>query len=192
MKIYEWMKMKFWRKWSRILHRDLGYFFIGTSIIYGLSGIALNHLKDWNPNYVVEVDDFKTDINLRKAPQIKENVKLLLDDINNRKNYKKHYYPNSDYIKIFLKGGSNVVVNLHTGEGSAEYLQKRAVFYDVNFLHYNPNEWWMWFSDIFAGGLIFLSLTSLLMVKGRKGVWGRGGIYTLLGIIVPILFLIFL
>jgi len=45
--------MKQLRKWSRILHRDIGFFFIGTSIIYGLSGIAINHLKDWNPNYVV-------------------------------------------------------------------------------------------------------------------------------------------
>ena len=186
------MKMKFIRKWSRILHRDLGYFFIGTSLIYGLSGIALNHLKDWNPNYSVEVKRFQTDINLFKTPQIKNNIVFLLDEIDDSDNYKKHYYPEDDLIKIFLKGGSSVVVNTNTGEGRAEFLRKRAVFYQVNFLHYNPHNWWKWFSDIYAGGLIFLALTSLFMVRGKKGVWGRGGIYTLIGIIIPLLFLIFL
>jgi len=184
------LKMKFLRRWSRILHRDIGYFFIGTSLIYGLSGIALNHLKDWNPNYDVEVESFTTDIDMSKGPKIENNIIFLLDEIDDSDNYKKHYYPESDFIKIFLKGGSSVIVNTVTGEGRAEYLNKRAVFYEVNYLHYNPNEWWMWFSDIFAGALIFLALTSFFMVKGWKGMWGRGGIYTLLGIIIPILFLI--
>ncbi len=59
--------MKKLRKWSRILHRDIGFFFIGATIIYGLSGIALNHLKDWNPNYTVDLEEFTTDIPLDKA-----------------------------------------------------------------------------------------------------------------------------
>lgn len=186
------MKMKFVRKWSRILHRDLGYLFIGTSIIYGLSGIALNHLKDWNPNYFVETENFTTDINLYKTPQTKNNIQFLLDEIDDWDNYKNHYYPQDNVIKIFLKGGSSVVVDADSGEGRAEFLRKRSVFYEVNYLHYNPHNWWMWFSDIFAGGLIFLAITSLFMVRGKKGVWGRGGIYTLIGIIIPILFLILL
>ena len=186
------MKMKFIRKWSRILHRDLGYFFIGTSIIYGLSGIALNHLKDWNPNYSVEIKEFKTDINLAKSPETKNNIRFLLDEIDDFDNYKSHYYPDANNIKIFLRGGSSVVANVHSGAGRAEFLKKRPLFYEVNFLHYNPHRWWMWFSDIFAGGLIFLAITSFFMVKGKKGMWGRGGIYTLIGIIIPILFLILL
>jgi len=42
------------RKWNRIIHRDLGYIFFGMSIIYGLSGIALNHIGDWNPDYIIK------------------------------------------------------------------------------------------------------------------------------------------
>jgi hypothetical protein len=183
--------MKALRKWSRILHRDIGYFFIGASIIYGLSGIALNHLHDWNPNYTVIVNDFETDLTLTKSRDLKSNILLLLDDIDNRDNYKSHYYPETDFLKIFLKGGSSVVVNTGTGKGWAEFLKKRPVFYEVNFLHYNPNSWWMWFSDIFAGALILLAITSIFMVRGNKGAWGRGGIYIALGIIIPILFLIF-
>ena len=182
--------MKQLRKWSRILHRDIGYFFVGTSIIFGLSGIALNHLNDWNPNYTVTVDDFETNIDLNKnTTNIKENIKKLLKNINSSDGYKKHYYPQKNYIKIFLSGGSSVIVNTETGNGQAEYLKKRTIFYQVNYLHYNPTRWWTIFSDIFAGALIFLALTSIFIVRGKKGAFGRGGIYIILGIIIPISFL---
>ncbi|HKK10821.1 MAG TPA: PepSY-associated TM helix domain-containing protein [Bacteroidales bacterium] len=182
--------MKKIRKWSRILHRDIGFFFIGTSLIYGLSGIALNHLSDWNPNYSVEVQEFNTSLNLKKSPVIEKNILELMDEINYKGEYKKHYYPDKSTIKIFLDGGSSVLVNLDRGYGKAEFLKKRPVFYSVNYLHYNPNDWWMWFSDIFAGALILFAITSLFMVRGKKGIAGRGGVYAALGIIIPILFLL--
>jgi len=183
--------MKNLRKWSRILHRDIGFFFIGTTLIYAISGIALNHLSDWNPNYVVENKNFTTEINLENTPAVKNNILLLLDKVDHRKNYKQHYYPSASNLKIFLKGGSSILVDVKSGNGRAEYLKKRPVFYEVNYLHYNPNKIWMWFSDIFAGALILFSITSLFMLKGKKGIIGRGGIYMVLGIIIPILFLMY-
>ena len=181
--------MKTLRKWSRILHRDIGFFFIGTTILYGISGIALNHLSDWNANYSVEINEFNTELNLNNTPNVKENILVLLDEIDNSKNYKKHYYPNSNRLKIFLKGGSSVVVNTKNGYGRAEYLKRRFLIYQANYLHYNPNRLWTWFSDAFAAALILFAITSLFMLKGKKGIKGRGGIYTLLGILIPILFL---
>lgn len=183
--------MKNLRKWSRILHRDIGFFFIGTTLIYAISGIALNHLSDWNPNYSVENKNFTTEIILKNNASVKNNILLLLDKVDHRENYKQHYYPNAQNLKIFLKGGSSIMVDVVNGTGRAEYLKKRPVFYEANYLHYNPNKIWMWFSDIFAGALILFSITSLFMIKGKKGVIGRGGIYLLLGIIIPILFLMY-
>ena len=184
------MKMKILRKWSRILHRDIGYFFIGTTLIYALSGIALNHMSDWNPNYSVTLKDFNTSYNLSKTDNVEAQILLLLDDVDHRKNYKKHYYPSSNVVKIFLKGGSSAVVNIRSGNGTIEYLKRRAVFFESNYLHYNPNRIWTWFSDAFAVALILFAITSFFMVKGKKGITGRGGIYTLLGFLIPILFLI--
>ncbi len=183
--------MKQLRKWSRILHRDIGFFFIGTTLIYAISGIALNHMSDWNPNYKVEINHFTTLIDLEKTPLVKNNILNLLDEIDNRENYKSHYYPNSNRVKIFLKGGSSVIVNITSGKGMSEYLKKRPVFYESNYLHYNPNKFWTWFSDIYAGALILFAVTSFFITKGKKGIIGRGGVYMLLGILIPILFLIY-
>lgn len=179
------------RKWSRILHRDIGYFFIFTSIIYGISGIALNHMSDWNPNYSVEIKQFTTAFDLNNSTHVKNDILKLLDALDDRDNYKKHYYPNKNTLKIFLKGGSSIMVNVNSGLGEAEYLKRRPIFYESNFLHYNPNRIWTWFSDAFAGALILLAITSLFMVKGKNGISGRGGIYLALGIIIPIVFLFF-
>ncbi len=178
------------RKWSRILHRDFGFFFIGTALIYGISGIALNHMSDWNPNYSVELKQFTSSIPLHASNQIKSNILQLLDEIDDRDNYKKHYYPKPQQLKIFLKGGSSIVVDTYSGKGTAEYLKKRPLFYQSNYLHYNPNRAWTWFSDAFALALILFALSSLFMTKGKNGILGRGGIYALLGILVPLLFLL--
>lgn len=183
------MKLKTIRKWSRILHRDIGYFFIGTTLIYGISGIALNHMSDWNPNYSVSVEHFTTTINLQNSDDETTQVLKLLDEVDNRNNYKKHYYPNDNRIKIFLKGGSSIVVNVNNGRGMAEYLKRRPIFYESNYLHYNPNRLWTWFSDAFAAALILFAITSFFMVKGKHGITGRGGIYTAIGIVLPLLFL---
>ncbi len=180
---------KWLRKWSRILHRDVGYFFIGTSLIYGLSGIALNHLKDWNPSYSVQVEEINSELNLAKGVP-DEAIFNLVENEGKRLAYKSHYYPNDSVLKVFLKGGSTLLVNTNTGHGRAEFLTKRPVFYEVNYLHYNPNAWWMWFSDVYAVALIFLSLTSFFIVKGKKGAWGRGGIYIAIGFVIPIVFLL--
>jgi hypothetical protein len=182
--------MKTLRKWSRILHRDIGYFFIGTTLIYAISGIALNHMSDWNPNYAIEIKKFETDLNLSNSNDVKAQILLLLDNVDDRKNYKQHYFPSNERLKIFLKGGSSIVINIKNGEGTAEYLKKRPLFYEVNYLHYNPNKIWMWFSDIFAAALILFAITSFFMVKGKKGITGRGGIYTALGFLIPLLFLL--
>lgn len=181
--------MKQLRKWSRIVHRDFGYLFFGITVIYAVSGIALNHLKDWNPNYSVELVEFNTTRNLQKSTELETNIKKLVEDVADGDNYKKYYYPNDDQLKIFLSGGSSIVVNISTGDGYAELLKKRPLFYQVNYLHYNPNNWWTWFSDIFAGALIVFALTGLIMVKGKKGITGRGAWLTAVGLLIPLIFL---
>ena len=49
-------------KFNRITHRDIGYLIAGLTIIYAISGIALNHKHDWNPNYIIENKEFTTEV----------------------------------------------------------------------------------------------------------------------------------
>jgi hypothetical protein len=93
-------------------------------------------------------------------------------------------------MKVFLKGGSSLVVDTQLGAAVYEKLERRFLLSDMVKLHYNPGKWWTTFSDVFAVSLILITLTGLVMVKGPKGFWGRGGILFLVGIIVPILFLL--
>ncbi|MEE4114534.1 MAG: PepSY-associated TM helix domain-containing protein [Marinilabiliaceae bacterium] len=175
------------RKLNRVTHRDAGYLIAGMAIIYSLSGIALNHKHDWNPNYLVEQKQFTTDIRFTRDASNEENVMALLDELGEKKKYKTSYYPSGNKLTVFLVGGT-VQVNTSTGEGYVEVVSKRPLFYQVNFLHYNPGIWWKWFSDIFCVALILVTVTGLFIIKGKNGITGRGAILTALGIILPLLF----
>ena len=39
------------RTWLRAIHRDVGYSAVGLTVVYAASGIAVNHLADWDPNW---------------------------------------------------------------------------------------------------------------------------------------------
>jgi hypothetical protein len=179
-----------WRKINRVIHRDLGYFFTGMIIIYGLSGIALNHLNDWDPNYTVEVREKRITI----PPNFDENnqasVTAILEQCEVDQAYKNHYSPSPEMIKIFLEEGSSVTIDTTTGLADIEIIRKRPVFYEVNFLHYNPGKLWTWFSDIFAFSLMILAITGLFILKGKKGIRGRGAWLSIAGILIPIILLV--
>ena len=117
-------------------------------------------------------------------------VLTLLEPWGETENYTKHYFPKEGQMKVFLKGGSSLVVNTRTGDAVYESLKRRPLLSDMVKLHYNPGRWWTTFSDTFAVCLILIALTGLVMVKGPKGFWGRGGILFIIGLLVPVLFLV--
>ena len=58
-------------------------------------------------------------------------------------------------------------------------------------LHYYTGQWLTYFDDILAVFLIIITLSGVIMLKGSKGIIGRGGIEMIVGIVIPILFLLF-
>lgn len=175
-----------WRKWNRAVHRDFGYLFLGMTIIYALSGIAINHMKDWNPNYVVSVDEIKIDP-LSERPDKKTIIKIL-EAYDEEDNYKNHYFPSDDVVKVFIDDGT-AYINFETGEGLIERTRRRPIFREVNYLHYNPIKYWTWFSDIFCGALIILGISGILIPRGSRGITKRGAWLTILGILIPMIYL---
>ena len=179
-----------WLKWNRIIHRDLGYIFFGMSIIYGLSGIALNHLDDWNPDYVIRITETTLDDIPGSHPISEQQAINIVERLDGNYLYRNHFYPDDNILKIFLKQGS-ATIYLDNGNTYIETLRRRPVFREVNFLHYNkPKKMWTWFSDAFAVALILMAISGLFMIRGRKGITGRGAWLTAIGIIIPVIFLI--
>jgi len=79
-----------WRKWFRVIHRDFGYLFFGVTLVYAISGIAINHLDDWNPNYIITTKNIQTE--LRPGAE-KGEILGMLEEYGEHKNYKNHYFP---------------------------------------------------------------------------------------------------
>ncbi|WP_025004001.1 PepSY-associated TM helix domain-containing protein [Porphyromonas macacae] len=179
------------RKFSRIIHRDLSFFFSGMVLIYAISGFVMNHRDSINPNYSITRKVYNHTETLPLKSEIKkEDVLRLLTPLKEEKNYTKHYFPQENTMKVFLKGGSSLSVNLTSREVVYEKLTRRPVIGRMTRLHYNPGRWWTTFADIFAISLIIITVTGLVMIKGKKGLWGRGGIYLLIGILFPLAFLL--
>jgi len=184
---FKYIKMNFY-KINRWIHREFGFFFVGVTIIYAISGIAINHINDWNPNYSIIQKNIKTPPINTKVTKIK--AKKILSNFVDAELFKNFYYPEQNILKIFFSNGS-LTINTNTGVGYYEEIKQRPILYQMNKLHYNPNIWWTVFSDIFAVSLFIIAITGLFINKGKYGIKGRGGILLTLGIIIPILFILF-
>lgn len=178
------------RRWCRVLHRDLSYLFAGMVMIYAISGIYMNHRDKINPHYSVTRTVYQLADLPPQAEMDREAVEKVMGEVGVSERYTKHYFPSANHLKVFLKGGSSLEVDITSGKAVYESLRRRPLVSSMTTMHYNPNRWWTWFSDAFAVALLVITLTGLLMVKGSKGLWGRGGIELLIGIAIPIAILL--
>lgn len=184
--------MNKFRKWCRLLHRDLSYIFAGMLLVYAVSGIALNHKSTFNSQYDISVRNYTLAQPLPERQLIDQQAinDAILSDIGESGNYTKHYFPNDNTLKIFLKSGSNVVVDLPTNGVTYERVRRRPILGALSRLHYNPGSAWTLFSDIFAVAMIVIVLTGVLMLRGKHSLWGWGGLELLLGIALPLIFML--
>ena len=166
------------RKWSRPVHRDLSFFFSGVLLIYAVSGFMLNHKRDFNSDYSVRRTElvFAQEIPRAEQEWTRARAEELLLRVGEEGNYLKHYFPEPDRLKVFIRGGSSLTVDLASGHAVYESIRKRPVLSSLNRLHYNPSRWWTVFSDVFLAGLIVIVLSGLVMMRGPKGLRGRGGV----------------
>lgn len=178
------------RNLCRTIHRELSFFFSGMVLIYAISGIYMNHRDSINPHYTVT----RTELQLGTLPSAEELDRKAVEELLARaevsESYTKHYFPKKGHLKVFLKGGSSFEANLATGEAQYESLRRRPIVSTLTSLHYNPGRWWTWFADAFAVGLIIITISGIVMLKGRRGLWGRGGIELVAGILLPIILLL--
>lgn len=174
-----------WGRWNRSLHRDLGYFSVGLTLLFAISGVALNHTGDWNPSYRVvretrELGPF--DPSQEDAVLAAEALKRLGID----EKPKSALQPEEDTLQIFLKERS-IRIQLSNGRALVDGKQPRPLLYTLNRLHLNaPKGLWTWAADAYALLLAFLSISGLFILKGRNGLRGRRLWLTLAGLALPL------
>lgn len=178
-----------WRKWNRLIHRDLGYLCVGLTVVYAVSGLAVNHVRDWNPNYrVTELrgNVGPIDADNPRSPEVVEGILLRLG---RDPGYRDTFRRDEATLEIFADGGT-VAVDLPTGEVVLELVKDRRVLKEANFLHLNlARGLWTYMADLYAVALLVLAITGLFVIKGKKGITGRGAWLTATGAVLPVIFL---
>ena len=176
------------RKLNLVTHRDLGYFFSSLIIIYCVSGIALNHINDWNPDFVITRTKIPV-AGTHDAKTLTPETILTLSALAGETKYKVFDSPTKDQVKIYFDNAS-LHVNFTTNDAIYEKVTRRPVFYQANVFHKNSFSGWKWASDVLALMLILISVTGLFILKGKHGISGRGKWLILAGTLPPLIVLI--
>jgi len=178
------------RKTLRSLHRDIGYFVVGITFVYTVSGIALNHRSDWNPHYTL-VSEEVTIPSVLKSEFTENEIVELLGIFDYQANYRKHFTTKTGDVKIFVEEGT-VMYRPVKGIASLEILKRRQFFFQINKIHLaQTGRLWIWISDAMAFFLLFVAISGLLLLKGKYGIKGRGLWLTALGVVIPLAVILF-
>ncbi len=176
------------RKLTIVTHRDAGYFFSSLIIIYCISGIALNHVDEWNPDFIIEKQEIRISPSYPShtlTPEVITSFGTLVGE----QQYKVFDIPSENRVKIYYDNAS-LFIDLSTGEGLYEKIKRRPVFYQSNVLHRNSLKGWKWVSDVFGVFLILISITGLFVLKGKNGIIGRGKWFIAAGLLLPVIALV--
>lgn len=173
-----------WRPWLRAIHRDVGYLAVGLTFVYALSGLAVNHIADWDPNFTQIEQTYELALPLPDddraiAERAVETAGIDAAPVD-------VYRASDDQLDVVLDERT-LHVSTTTGHVVEEGQKARFFLRAANFLHLNRGKQaWTIIADGYAVFLLFLATSGLFMLPGRKGLLGRGIIFVVLGAAVPI------
>ena len=178
-----------WRRYIRFIHRDLGYLTFFLTIVYSVSGIAVNHVDDWNPNYVITYDTVKFGV-MPDTIKTSDALNEILPYLGEVDSLSGMFRRSKTRLDIFYDG-KTAKARLDAGIAVVENINDRRIIRESNFLHLNNAKGlWTYVADSFAVALILLAITGLFIIKGKKGITGRGKWLTIIGILIPLIFLL--
>jgi hypothetical protein len=177
------MAKQAWRRWNNVLHRDIGYLAVGLTLVYAVSGVAVNHAAEWNPSYVrearvIEIGPVISTSRDAMVAEVKAKLHLSGEEQNS-------FRPDPETLELFYEGVT-YAIDLPTGSVIVEETRHRPVLFEVNQLHLNaPKKLWTYIADLYAVALIVVAITGLFVLKGRLGITGRGAWLTAAGALLP-------
>lgn len=181
---------KRWRAWLRAIHRDVGYLAVGFTFIYAISGIAINHIEDWDPNFknVSEVHQIEP---LGGEPSEEAATAHVATALGINAPPRDAYLAGGTQLELSYDGRT-IRADLDTGTVYEERSEDRFFFRVANWLHYNRGKAaWTYMADAYAVLLLYLAISGLFMIKGRLGLKWRGTVIVTAGILIPVLYVHF-
>jgi hypothetical protein len=176
-----------WRALLRAVHRDAGYAAVGLTFVYALSGLAVNHVADWDPNF-----HNTTSVHELGAPLPDEDAvasKFVLDRLAIHDAPKEAYREGDEFEILF--DHRTLHVGVATGHVVDEEQKPRFILRASNWLHLNRGKKaWKYFADAYAVGLLFLATSGMFMLAGKKGLFGRGIFFVASGIALPVAYVL--
>lgn len=175
-----------WRRWNNVLHRDVGYLIVGMTLVYGISGLAVNHAADWNPSYR------RNKTNIQIAPLTAGDrdglVREALPLLGLTEAPRNAFRPDPDTLQLFYDG-TTYMIDVPTGQVIIEETRTRPVLFELNQMHLNATKGiWTVIADIYAVALIGMALTGMFVLRGRVGLGGRGKWLVTIGVLVPLVY----
>ncbi|HZU81556.1 MAG TPA: PepSY-associated TM helix domain-containing protein [Polyangiaceae bacterium] len=173
------------RPWLRAIHRDVGYSAVGLTVVYAASGLAVNHIAQWDPNFrnttvVHELGAPLPDDDAEASRRVLARLGIAETP--------REVYREGDELEV-LFDHRTLHVAAATGRVVDEDRRPRPLIRAANWLHLNRGKKaWTYFADAYAAGLLFLALSGLFMLPGKKGLLGRGAVFVLLGAAIPIVY----
>lgn len=175
------------RKVLRDLHADAGNFVVGLTFVYALSGLAVNHIADWDPSFVAYETTHALGP-LRGTPR--EVAREVMRRLGEHERPEEIYAATPERVDVTFASHS-LHIDTTTGRVVDEGRRPRFLLRIVNYLHLNRGKAaWTYVADAYAVILLFLAFSGLTMRTGRKGLVGRAGIFLLLGIAVPVVYVL--
>lgn len=174
---------------NRHLHRDIGYFCIGLTIIFAVSGIAVNHIDDWNPNYSVSYQQLVIP-GISQSAQTDSVEAFVLSKLPFEFKLRTSFWQSPQKLKLFGHNEISIDIDIPTQTLNVERVEQRPILRWFNYLHLNEaKQSWTYFSDLYAVLLLYLSISALFMVKGKNGAFGKRGRLVIAGIILPVIYI---
>lgn len=176
-----------WRRWNAALHRDVGYLSVALTLAYAISGLAVNHIASWNPNYV-KTREVRQIAAMSSSEPVATLVGRAQEQLRPEGRFKNAFQPDDDTLQLFYDRAT-YAVDLPTGKVLVEATRPRPVLHALNQLHLNaPKRLWTVIADLYAVALIVLALSGLFILRGPKGIFGRGLWFVGAGLAVPLLY----
>lgn len=177
-----------WRRINHVLHRDIGFLCIGMTLIYVISGVAVNHIThQFNPSYSIKKGEASVRPVVENAVPDMAMVTDILDQLHENGKLKNVAMLTPGNLRIFVEGNT-IDVELATGKVQQEKVKQRPLLFQVNYLHLNkPKGGWTYLADAYAILLGVLAITGILMIRGKNRT--RGLALTFIGFLVPIVYL---